>query len=60
MFSASDIGCELYVMEQYHDFRMVDDYSTTEQAHEFQHIVRELEQHEHVLRDKFVVGGIMA
>jgi hypothetical protein len=26
-FYASDIGNELYMMEQYHDFRMVDDCS---------------------------------
>jgi hypothetical protein len=59
-FSASDVGCELYVMEQYHDFRMVDDRSIVEQAHEFQLIVRELEQHGHILPDKFLAGGIIA
>jgi hypothetical protein len=59
-FSALDARRELYVMEQYHDFRMVDDRSVVEQAHEFQLIVRELEQHGHVLSDKFVVGDIIA
>jgi hypothetical protein len=34
-FSASDVGHELYVMEQYRDFRMVDNHSVVEQAHEF-------------------------
>jgi hypothetical protein len=29
-FSASDAGRELYVMEQYHDFRMVDDHYVME------------------------------
>ena len=60
MFSALDAGHELYVMEQYHDFKMVDNYSVVEQAHEFQLIVRELEQLGHVLPDKFVAGGIIA
>jgi hypothetical protein len=47
-------------MEQYHDFRMADDCSINEQAHEFQLIVRELEQVRHVLPDKFVAGGFIA
>jgi hypothetical protein len=47
-------------MEQYHDFRMADDCSINEQAHEFQLIVRELEQLGHVLPDKFVAGGFIA
>jgi hypothetical protein len=34
-FSASDAGCELYVVEQYHDFKMVDNRSIVEQAHKF-------------------------
>ena len=59
-FSALDAGHEMYVMEQYHDFKMVDNYSVVEQAHEFQLIVRELDQLEHVLPDKFVAGGIIA
>ena len=59
-FSASDAGWELYVMEQYHDFKMVDNCSVVEQTHEFQLIVRELEQLGHVLPDKFVAGGIIA
>jgi hypothetical protein len=39
-FSASDAGRKLYVMEQYHDFRMVDNRSIVEHAHKFQLIVR--------------------
>jgi transcription elongation factor GreA-like protein len=42
-FSASYAGHELYVMEQYHDFRTVDNRSVVERAHEFQLIMRELE-----------------
>ena len=59
-FSALHAGCELYVMEHDHDFRMVDNRSVVEQAHEFQLIVRELEQLGHVLPDKFVASGIIA
>jgi len=39
---------------------MVENRSVVEQAHEFQLIVRELEQLRHVLPDKFVAGGIIA
>jgi hypothetical protein len=35
-YGASDAGSELYVMEQFHDYRMVDDRSVVEQAHEIQ------------------------
>jgi len=58
-FSASDAGRELYVMEQYHDFRIVDNRSVVEQAHELQLIVRELDQLGCKLPDKFVAGGII-
>jgi hypothetical protein len=57
--SASNVGHKLYAMEQYHDFRMVDGRSVVEEAHEFQLLVRKLEQHEHVLPNKFVAGGII-
>ena len=59
-FGAADAGHELYVMEKYHDFKMVENRSVVEQAHEFQLIVRELEQLGHVLPDKFVAAGIIA
>jgi len=59
-FGATDAGHELYVMEKYHDFEMVENRSIVEQAHEFKLIVRELEQLGHVLPDKFVAGGMIA
>jgi transcription elongation factor GreA-like protein len=58
-FGATDAGHELYVMEKYHDFKMVENRSVMKQAHEFQLIVRELEQLGHALPDKFVAGGII-
>jgi hypothetical protein len=33
-YKVSDAGTELYVMEQFHNYRMVDDCSVVEQAHE--------------------------
>ena len=47
-------------MEQYHDFKMVDNRYVVEQTHVLQLIVRELEQFGHVLLDKFVAGDIQA
>jgi hypothetical protein len=47
-------------MEQYHDFKMVNNHSVVEQAYEFQLIVREVEQVKRVLPEKFVAGGIIA
>ena len=47
-------------MEQFHDYRMVDDRSVVEQAHEIQTLAKELENFGMVLPDKFVVGRIIA
>ena len=59
-YGVSDVGSELYVMEQFHDYRMVDDRSVVEQAHEIQTLTKELENFGTVLPDKFVVGCIIA
>jgi hypothetical protein len=56
----SDTGSELYVIEQFHDYRMVDDYSVVEQAHEIQTLAKELKNFGTVLPDKFVAGCIIA
>ncbi|KAK1670190.1 hypothetical protein QYE76_058349 [Lolium multiflorum] len=42
-FGVSDAGTELYVMEQYYDYRMTDERSVVEQAHEIQSLAKELE-----------------
>ena len=42
-YRVSAAGSELYVMEQFHDYRMVGDRSVVEQAHEIQTPVKELE-----------------
>ncbi|KAK1602430.1 hypothetical protein QYE76_037453 [Lolium multiflorum] len=59
-FGVSDAGTELYVMEQYYDYRMIDERSVVEQAHEIQSLAKELEQFKCTLPDKFVAGGIIA
>ena len=59
-FGASDAGSELYVMEQFYDYRMVDDRSIVEQAHELQALAKELDNFKCNLPEKFVAGGIIA
>jgi hypothetical protein len=59
-FGVSDAGSELYVMEQFFDYKMTDECSIVEHAHEIQSIAEELEQFTCVLLDKFIAGGIIA
>jgi hypothetical protein len=59
-YGVSDADSELYVMEQFHDYRMVDGCSMVEQAHEIQTPAKELEIFCCVLPDKFVAGCIIA
>jgi len=59
-FGASDAGSELYVMEKFSDYRMVDDRSVVEQAHEIHTLAKELEGFKCDLPDKFVAGSIIA
>jgi hypothetical protein len=59
-FGVSDAGSELYVMEQFYDYKMVDERSVVEQAHEIQSLAKELEHFTCELPDKFVAGGIIA
>jgi hypothetical protein len=47
-------------MEQFHDYRMVDDRSVVEQAHEIQALVKDLDMHGCELPDKFVAGCMIA
>ena len=59
-FDVFDPGSELYIMEQLYDYKIVDNRSVVEQAHEIQALAKELEQFPCVLPDKFVAGGIIA
>jgi hypothetical protein len=60
---ASDSSGELYVMEQFLDYRMVEDRSVVEHAHEVQALAKELENYSKevpcVLPNKFVAGAII-
>jgi hypothetical protein len=58
-FGVSDAGSELYVMEQFYDYKMVDDCPIVDHAHEIQSLAKELEHFTCVLPDKFVAGGII-
>nr|CAH66607.1 H0211A12.10 [Oryza sativa] len=58
-FGVSDAGSELYVMEQFYDYKIFDDRSVVEQAHEIQMLAKELENNNCELPDKFVAGGII-
>ncbi|KAK1665599.1 hypothetical protein QYE76_053758 [Lolium multiflorum] len=55
-----DAGSELYIMESFHDIRMVNNHSVVEQAHEIQCIAKEIELLKCALPDKFVAGCIIA
>jgi len=59
-YDATDADSELYTMESFHDFRMVNNHSVVEQAHEVQVLVKELELLKCLLPDKFVAGCIIA
>jgi len=59
-YEATDAGSELYTMESFNDFMMVNNRSVVEQAHEVQVLVKELELLECPLPDKFVAGCIIA
>ena len=43
LFGASDAGSELYIMEQFYDYKMTDERSVVQQAHEIQSLAKELE-----------------
>ena len=59
-FGVADAGSLLYLMEQFYDYKMVNDRSVVEQAHEIQMLAKELKNKECELPDKFVAGGIIA
>jgi hypothetical protein len=59
-FGVTDAGSELYLMEQLYDYKMVENRSVVEQAHEFQALAKELKLFLCPLPDKFVADGIIA
>jgi hypothetical protein len=59
-FGVSDVGSELYLMEQLYDYKMVENCSVVKQAHEIQTLAKELELFTCPLPDKFVISGTIA
>ena len=63
-YGVSDAGNELYVMEQFLDYRMVEDRLVVEQTHEIHTLAKDLKncskESPCVLSDKFVAGGIIS
>jgi hypothetical protein len=59
-YGGSDAGTELYIIEQYHDYQMVDGKSVVTQAHKIQCMVKELRFLKIVVPDEFVARGIIA
>jgi hypothetical protein len=57
---ASDVGKKLYIMESFHDYKMVANKSIVEQAHEIQRLAKELELLKYVIPDEVVAGCIIA
>jgi hypothetical protein len=59
-YGGSDVGTELYIIEQYHDYQMVDEKSVVTQVHEIHCMVKELALLKIIVPDEFVAGGIIA
>jgi len=63
-YGVFDAGSELYIMEQFLDYRMVEDRFVVEQAHEIHTLAKDLKNCSKddpcVLPDKFVAGGTIS
>jgi hypothetical protein len=59
-YGGSDASAELYIIELYHNYQMVDGKCVITQAHEIQCMVKELRLLRIVILDKFMAGGIIA
>jgi hypothetical protein len=63
-YRASDAGSELYMMEQFLEYRMVENRSVMEQAHEIHTLAKYLKncskESPYVLPNKFMAGGIIS
>jgi hypothetical protein len=55
-----DADTKLYIIEQYHDYQMVDEKSVVTQAYEIQCMVKELTLLKIIIPDEFVARGIIA
>ena len=58
-YDATDAGNELYIMESFHDYKMMNNRSVVDRAHEVQVLVKELKLLKCPIPDKFVAGCII-
>jgi hypothetical protein len=58
-YGGSDAGTKLYIIEQYHNYQMVDGKSVVTQDHEIQCMAKELALLKIVIHDEFVARGII-
>jgi hypothetical protein len=59
-YGGSDADTEMYIIERYHDYQMVDGKSMVTQAHEIQCMVKKLGLLKIAVPDEFVARGIIA
>jgi hypothetical protein len=59
-YGGSNADTEMYIIERYHDYQMVDGKSMVTQAHEIQCMVKELGLLKIVVPDEFMARGIIA
>jgi hypothetical protein len=59
-YGGLDAGTELYIIDKYHDYHMVDGKSVVTKAHEIQCMVKELALLKIVIPDEFVDEDIIA
>ena len=57
---ATDVGSEMYIIQQFHDYKVVENHPVLEQAHEIICIIKELELLKCDLPGKFVAGCIIS
>jgi hypothetical protein len=58
-YRGSDAGTELYIIEQYHDYQIVDGKSVVTQTHEIQCMVKELGLLKIVVPNELVAGALL-
>jgi hypothetical protein len=58
-YGGSDTCTELYIIEQYYDYQMVDGKSVVTHAHEIQCMVKELGLLKIIVPDEFVDGALL-
>jgi hypothetical protein len=59
-YGGSNAGTELYIIEQYRDYQLVDEKSLVTHAHEIHGMVKELSLLKTVIPDEFLARGIIA